>query len=310
MTQPASTHAGLGRQVDLHVHSHCSDGTCSPTELVDYAMEKGLLAIALTDHDTVDGLSEAIAYADERRRHVEALAQEGEALHVPRVPEVVPGIEFSTEYERQDIHIVGLFIDWETPGFRNALNGFVDSRINRNFKMCQNLRDAGIDISFEGLQEKHPGSVITRAHYAAWLLEKGYVKSQQDAFSQYLGDHTKYFVPREKVTPAQAVDLVLQAGGVPILAHPTLYRMGKDRLYTLTASLTEAGLMGIEAFYSSYSRQDERDMMRLAERFGLLLSGGSDFHGANKPGLDLGCGYGNLFVPEELLEKIKKARRP
>ena len=121
------------------------------------------------------------------------------------------------------------------------------------------------------------------------------------------GDHTKYFVPREKVTPSQAVELILQAGGIPILAHPPLYHMGNDRLETLVSFLKEDGLMGIEVFYSTYSNQDVRDMQRLAEKYDLLVSGGSDFHGANKPGLDLGCGYGRLFVPEEALLKIKAA---
>lgn len=284
------------KPVDLHTHSNRSDGSYTPVQLVDYAVCKGLSAIALTDHDTIDGLDEAIS-------HAEALAAAGQ----PSV-EVVPGIEFSTEYEKKDVHIVGLYISYNAPAFREQLDAFVNSRINRNIKMCQNLQTAGIDITFDKLQSRNPGAVITRAHYASYLLEDGYVKSRQDAFSQYLGDHTKYFVPREKVTPAQAVDLILKAGGIPILAHPPLYHMGQDRLDRLTSSLKEDGLMGIEVFYSSYTNQDERDMRRLANRYGLLLSGGSDFHGTNKPGLDLGTGYGKLYVPGELLNQLKEAR--
>lgn len=284
------------KPVDLHTHSNRSDGSYTPVQLVDYAVCKGLSAIALTDHDTIDGLDEAVS-------HAEALAAAGQ----PSV-EVVPGIEFSTEYEKKDVHIVGLYISYNAPAFREQLDAFVNSRINRNIKMCQNLQTAGIDITFDKLQSRNPGAVITRAHYASYLLEDGYVKSRQDAFSQYLGDHTKYFVPREKVTPAQAVDLILKAGGIPILAHPPLYHMGQDRLDQLTSSLKEDGLMGIEVFYSSYTNQDERDMRRLADRYGLLLSGGSDFHGTNKPGLDLGTGYGKLYVPGELLDQLKQAR--
>lgn len=283
------------RPVDLHTHSNRSDGSYSPSKLVDYAIVKGLSAVALTDHDTIDGLDEAVLHAD-------ALAAAGE----PSV-EVVPGIEFSTEYEKKDVHIVGLYISYNAPVFRDRLDAFVNSRINRNIKMCQNLQTAGIDITFDKLQARNPGAVITRAHYAAYLFEDGYVKSRQDAFSQYLGDHTKYFVPREKVTPAQAVDLILKAGGIPILAHPPLYHMGQDRMDQLISSLKDVGLMGIEAFYSSYTNQDERDMRRFADKYDLLLSGGSDFHGDNKPGLDLGTGYGKLFVPEELLDKLKRA---
>ena len=283
------------RAIDLHTHTCKSDGSYTPTELVDYAAEKKLAAVAITDHDSIEGLDEAVA-------HAAALKKRG----LPSV-EVIPGIEFSTKYEKQDVHIVGLYISYDGQAFQDALGGFVDSRINRNRKMCANLQGAGIDITYEKLLAMYPDAVITRAHYASYLLENGYVKSRQDAFARYLGDHTKYFVPREKVTPAQAVELIVKAGGVPILAHPPLYHMGNDRLDALVSFLKADGLMGIEVFYSTYSNQDVRDMQRLADKYELLVSGGSDFHGANKPGLDLGCGYGRLFVPEEALWKIKAA---
>lgn len=283
------------RAIDLHTHTCKSDGSYTPTELVDYAIEKNLAAVAITDHDSIEGLDEAVA-------HAAALKERG----LPSV-EVIPGIEFSTKYEKQDVHIVGLYISYDGQAFQDALGGFVDSRINRNRKMCANLQGAGIDITYEKLLAMYPDAVITRAHYASYLLENGYVKSRQDAFARYLGDHTKYFVPREKVTPAQAVELIVKAGGVPILAHPPLYHMGNDRLDALVSFLKADGLMGIEVFYSTYSNQDVRDMQRLADKYELLVSGGSDFHGANKPWLDLGCGYGRLFVPEEALWKIKAA---
>ncbi|MDD6810853.1 MAG: PHP domain-containing protein [Lachnospiraceae bacterium] len=277
------------KQIDLHVHSNKSDGTYAPFELVDYALQKGLSAFALTDHDTTDGLDEALSYA------------EGKPI------EVIPGIEFSTEYEGKDVHIVGLYISYNDPVFQAKLQSFVDSRINRNIKMCRNLQEAGIDITFDKLCEENPGAVITRAHYAAYLEKYGYVTSRADAFAKYIGDHCKYFVPREKVTPVQAIELILKAGGVPILAHPPLYHMGKDRLDRLVSTLKEAGLMGIEVLYATYNIQDERDMLRLAKKYELLYSGGSDFHGENKPGLDLGCGYGKLFIPEDFLIKIREA---
>lgn len=277
------------KQVDLHVHSNKSDGTYAPFELVDYALQKGLSAFALTDHDTTDGLDEVLSYAEDKPI------------------EVIPGIEFSTEYDGKDVHMVGLYISYNDPVFQAKLQSFVDSRINRNIKMCQNLQEAGIDITFEKLCEENPGAVITRAHYAAYLEKHGYVTSRADAFAKYVGDHCKYFVPREKVTPVQAIELILKAGGVPILAHPPLYHMGKDRLDRLVSTLKEAGLMGIEVLYATYNNQDERDMLRLAKKYDLLHSGGSDFHGENKPGLDLGCGYGKLFIPEDFLIKIREA---
>lgn len=278
------------KQVDLHVHSNKSDGTFTPKELVDYALQKGLAAFALTDHDTIDGLSEALSYA------------EGKPV------EVIPGIEFSTEYEKKDVHVVGLYIRYDIPAFRDRLQAFVDSRIQRNIKMCRNLQEAGIDITFEKLCAEHPDAVITRAHYAAYLTEHGYVSDRSEAFSKYVGDHCPYYVPREKVTPSQAVALILQADGIPVLAHPPLYHMDTERLDNLVKKLKQDGLMGIETFYSSYTTQDERDMLKLAKKYDLLPSGGSDFHGANKPGLDLGCGYGKLFVPEEILDNLRKTR--
>lgn len=283
------------RAIDLHTHTAKSDGSYTPTELVDYAIEKDLAAVAVTDHDSTEGLDEALS-------HAAALKEKG----LPSI-EVVPGIEFSTKYEKQDVHIVGLCISYDSEDFKKALDDFVVSREGRNRKMCKNLQDAGIGISYEKLQDMYPGAVITRAHYASFLCENGYVRNRQDAFAKYLGDHTKYFVPREKVTPAQAVTLIRKSGGVPVLAHPPLYHMGGDRLDRLVSSLKTEGLMGVEAFYSTYTNQDVRDMLRLADKYDLLLSGGSDFHGTNKPGLDLGCGYGKLFVPEDLLSKIKAA---
>lgn len=284
------TGQGAAEAIDLHVHSNCSDGTLSPSELVDHAIKKGLAAFALTDHDTVDGLGEAIRYAS----------------GLPDAPEVIPGIELSTEYHGQDIHMVGLYIDYADKSFLNKLREFVDSRTNRNRKMCRLLQEAGLEVAYGDLLKAYPDAVITRAHYAGYLLEKGYVKSRQEAFDRYLGDHAPCFVPREKVTPAQAVRLILEAGGIPVLAHPILYHMGEKRLESLVAELKEAGLIGIEAIYSTYTSADERQIRMLAAKYGLLISGGSDFHGAAKPGLELGNGYGSLFIPYSLLEPIKE----
>ena len=275
------------KAVDLHVHSDKSDGSMSPAALTAYAAEKGLRAFALTDHDTIDGLAEAL----------------NAAKQFPDL-EVIPGIEFSTEYKGRDIHIVGLYIRYDEPEFLKYLTDFQDSRIRRNEKMCNNLASAGIDISFEKLQAEFPDSVITRAHYARYLLDHGYVGSLKEAFDRYVGDHSKYFVPREKVTPVQAVELILRAGGIPILAHPVLYRMSDAALEELVAQLKDAGLIGMECVYSTYSSAEERDMKRLADKYGLIYSGGSDFHGKAKPELDLATGYGKLFVPETILDDL------
>lgn len=281
--------------IDLHVHSTCSDGTFTPTELVNYALEKGLSAFALTDHDSVDGLEEAIRYGDRLRTESNS------------VPEVVPGIELSSEYHGQDIHVVGLYVDYHDQIFLSKIRDFVESRANRNQKMCARLQQAGIPITYEELLAAYPDSVITRAHYAGYMLEKGYVKNRQEAFERYVGDHAPCYIPREKITPTQAVELIRQAGGAPVLAHPILYHMSEEHLDELVRELKEFGLMGIEAVYSTYSPADERQIRGLAKKYDLLVSGGSDFHGTNKPGLDLGTGFGKLFIPMELLWAFKEA---
>ena len=276
--------------VDLHVHSNKSDGTFTPSELVDYAVEKGLTAFALTDHDTIEGVNEAL------------LASEGKPVTV------LPGVEFSTEYEGKDIHIVGLMIDPDCPAILEKMQEFVSSRITRNQKMCAALQAAGVDVSYEKLMETYPGAVITRAHYAKYMIKEGYVKSFAEAFERYIGDRAPCFIPREKVTPQDAIKLILEAKGIPVLAHPLLYGMGKDRLQLLVERLKEAGLVAIEAVYSTYSPSEEAEMRKLAKDNGLLISGGSDFHGSTKPGLDLAVGYGRLYIPEEILTNLKEKK--
>lgn len=287
--------------IDLHVHSTRSDGTYTPTELVEYAIEKGLTAFALTDHDTTDGLDEAISYAN-------ALRAEGKA----DVPEVIPGIELSTNIEDTEVHVAGLFIDKENPEFRSYLKEFVASRNLRNVKMCAKLTEIGIPITAEELESAFPNCILTRAHFASWLREHGYVSSNKEAFDRYLGKRCPCYVRREKITPQKAIALILTAGGIPVLAHPILYRLSDARLEALVATLKEAGLMGIEAIYSTYEPSEERQIRRLAKKYDLLLSGGSDFHGTNKPRIDLGVGLGRLYVPDELLENMKAylAERP
>jgi len=275
--------------IDLHVHSNKSDGSYSPSELVAYAVEKDLVAFALTDHDTVAGLDEAISYAK---------------LSAPGC-EVVPGIELSTEHESKDIHILGLYIDYKSDTFLHHLTAFQNSRELRNDKMCMKLREYGIDISMEKLRERFPASVVTRGLYAKYMFETKQIKNMQEAFDRYIGDNSPCFIPREKVTPEQAIELIHTAGGVAVLAHPILYHMSNHKLDAFVSQLKNAGLAGIEAVYTTYAASDERDMKRLAIKYDLLVTGGSDFHGTTKPNTDLGIGYGKLRIPEELLLTIK-----
>jgi len=270
------------RAVDLHTHTCNSDGSKTSKELIEYALEKGLSYIAITDHDTVDGLDEAIDYAKDKPI------------------EVIPGIELSTEYMGRDIHIVGLNIDYKDEKFKAYLKEFVDSRDLRNEKMCGMLTEAGFKMTYEELKNEYPGSVITRAHYARFMLKKGYTSYLKEAFERYIGDNCPYFIPREKISPAKGVELIKMAGGIPVLAHPLLYHMSWSSIQTLVDSLKEAGLVAIEAIYTTNTSADERESREFAKKNGLLISGGSDYHGEAKPKTDLGVGYGKLFVPEEI----------
>ena len=221
--------------------------------------------------------------------------------------EVIPGIEFSTVNEGKDVHVVGLYVDYKDQKLKDKLRTFKNARVERNRKMCKKLTDGGIPIAYEDLEKAFPDTTITRAHYAKYMLEKGFIKSRQEAFDRYIGDNCPYFVPRENITPEMAIECILENGAVPVLAHPVLYHMSDAKLEALVVRLKKAGLKGLEAIYTTYEAYEERQMKELAERQGLLISGGSDFHGTNKVNIDLAVGYGSLFVPEDLLPPIKEA---
>ncbi len=281
--------------IDLHVHSNKSDGTLSPSEVVSRAAERGLSAIALTDHDCVAGVFEACAAAKK-------LSVSGISLRV------VSGVEISADYKNRDIHILGLFIDTENPALLDALNAALKARDKRNEKMVKNLQDAGLEITMEDLLFGTDETVVTRAHFARHLLAKGYVKTWEEAFSKYLDSTTPYYVRREYMMPDTAIRLIRMAGGIPVLAHPLLYHLDADGVRELVKKLKGEGLMGIETIYSKNMGMDEAFLRKLAVKFDLLITGGSDFHGANKPDIEIGVGRGNLRIPEEILWELEKAR--
>lgn len=276
--------------IDLHVHSTASDGTCSPSELVELAIQKGLRAFALTDHDTTDGIDEAL----EAARDTDL--------------EVIRGIEFSTNYKGHDIHVVGLDMDHHDPKFMQTLADFKDGRNLRNLKMMEKMREHGIDISVEKLKAAYPDitGVWTRAHFARFMLDFGYVSERQEAFDKYLADDACCFVPRVKVSPFDIPDVVHAAGGYVILAHPLLYGLTPEELEELVSKCKEVGFDGMETMYSRNKEGDEERMRALAEKYNLKVSGGSDFHGANKPDIDLGTGMDNLKITYDVWENIRK----
>ncbi len=281
--------------IDLHVHSNRSDGTLSPAEVAAHAAQHGLNAIALTDHDCVDGIPEARAAA--------------EGLFVDGLPlRIVPGVEISADYKNRDIHILGLLIDPEEKALKKALSDALASRDTRNKKMIKNLQTAGLDITLNDLLFDAGDTVITRAHFARHLLAKGYVKTRDEAFRKYLDDSTPYYVRREYMQPQEAIRLIRAAGGIPVLAHPLLYHLTAGGVRELVEKLKGEGLMGIETLYSKNTGTDEAFVRKLAADFRLLMTGGSDFHGANKPGVEIGTGHGNLKIPEEMLAALDAAK--
>ena len=276
------------RFVDLHVHSTASDGTYTPEMLVKAAAKAGLSAFALTDHDTVKGIEPAI--------HAAA----GLNLFV------IPGIEISTNYKDKEIHIVGLFIDYRDPAFIKGISDETERRNRRNEVLIEKFNEYGFPITNKEITEMFPESVITRAHFAAYMVKKGYVKSNREAFDKYLGDGMPLYVPRERKSPEEAICLIKSAKGVPVLAHPLLYHLTMGELRDLCRQLKSCGLVGIETMYSTYKGFDEQNVRALANEFGLLESGGSDFHGDNKPHIRLGSGMGNLRISYSYLEKLQE----
>lgn len=276
--------------IDLHVHSTASDGSYTPSELVHYAIKKGLIAFALTDHDTTSGIDEAL--------------NEAELINDFSPIKVIPGIELSAEYKGKDIHILGLNIDYRNKEFQKKIEFFRNIRAERNVKMIELLNEHGFKITEEQLKERFKDAVITRAHFAIMLVECGYVKDKDIAFKKYLNPGCPCYVPRTRINVIDAISLIHLANGKAVLAHPLLYHFSEAELDSLVALLKENGLQGIEAIYSSNKWNDESRMKQLAKKYDLFITGGSDFHGLAKPTLDLGIGYGDLKVPEKLLSNI------
>lgn len=277
--------------IDLHVHSTASDGSYSPDKVVELAHNAGLRYFALTDHDTVDGVAQAINKAKEYHDL-----------------DVIPGIELSCYYIKREIHIVGLYVDYKDEHFLCELKKLKQAREERNQKMVQNFVDAGIPLTMEELLHGNPNSVITRAHFARVLVEKGICKTKNEAFDKYLGIGCPFYLPKPKVTTEHVMKLITDAGGTPILAHPYSYKFDQNEVNTLLDTLIPLGLGGMECYYSTYDDGQIQELRSIALSKNLLVSGGSDFHGAVKPDISIGTGRNNLCIPDRLLEKIWEYR--
>ncbi len=270
--------------VDLHTHTNASDGLLSPEELVQLAAARGLRVLGITDHDTVAGLAPAQTVA----------AQLGVT--------VVPGIELSTAVEAGEVHVLGYFIDPQQPVLRAHLERLVEARRERAARIVEQLRRLGFPFTLEDLETVAQGGTITRAHAARLLLTHGYVSSIDEAFDRYLGRNRPAYVPRSYPSPRQAVEIILAAGGVPVLAHP----LSVDALESVLAELVSAGLAGLEAWYAEYPPEIQRELVELARRWDLIPTGGSDYHG---PAFRAGRELGSVEVPLEIVAALEARAR-
>lgn len=275
--------------VDLHVHSNASDGSYTPTEVVSLANEAGLAAIALTDHDTVAGIDEAIHAADD--------------LDL----QVVPGVELSCLYKEKEIHILGLYINHHDEGLNRYLSDTSAKRSARNQNMLDAFRADGFDLTMEDLMCGNENTTITRAHFARTLCSKGYVTSPDQAFKKYLNPDCRYYRKREEIPPEDAIRAIRNAGGYPVLAHPCQYKFGWKETEELILFLKSFGLGGVECYHSSNNSYESGKLRVLADTHALAITGGSDFHGAAKPDIKIGIGRGGLRVSAEYLDTIKLA---
>lgn len=268
------------------MHTNFSDGTKSPAELLDIVRSKNISAFSVTDHDTIDGY-----------KAVKELLQDGD-------PDLIPGIELSVTYENEDIHILAYLFDPDSNELQEALTTFQSNRVHRGKKMVEKLNELGIDISYEDVLDAANGSVVGRPHIAEAMNTKNCISYYEEAFHRYIGDNGPAYIPKDNFTPKEAIDLIHQAEGLAVLAHP-----GINNREQYLEMLVGLGLDGIEAYHSNHKMSDVDRYKHLAERFRLIITGGSDFHGRNGRFDSVGSQKVPYKYFEILKEKIKETRR-
>lgn len=264
---------------NLHVHSTASDGKHSPHDLIKMAEEAGLKVVALTDHDSTNGIIEAL-----------------EAAKASPDITFIPGVEISTDLPDGEAHILGYFIDYTDPEFRKTLEKFRDSRLNRGKKMVDKLASLGFFIDWKRVQQIAGEGAIGRPHIAHAMMEKGYINKFEDAF-RFIGHDGPAYVPRDKMTPEEAVELIVRAKGLPALAHPFTVKDPE----TMVISLKKHGMVGLEVYYKDNTPQQTGNTLQLAKKYGLIATGGTDFHGI---GNDNEVYLGGVEVPMEAAEQL------
>lgn len=285
--------------IDLHLHSIASDGSDPPWQIAQLAFDAGLEAFALTDHDTFDGLSEG--------------SQRAESLGI----EFVPGIELSCTTELGSCHLLGYFVGNPDTPLGKKLDELGSWREERNKEIATRLRGLGVDVDYEKVKKLAGGNIVGRPHFAQAIVAAGYASTEKEAFELYLASGKPAYVPKVRLSASQAIELVLESGGVPVLAHPFFGLEGATTdpdeptrlLKALLKEMRAAGLVGMEAYYSTYSPQTRQELLAMARSENLVPTGGSDYHGTHKPGLSVGKGTGDLQVPYSCLEELR-AKKP
>ncbi len=278
----------MGR-LDLHLHSTHSDGSQPPAEIIAMAHKADVRALAITDHDILTGLPDAVEAAR------------------PLGIDVIPGVEISSRFDDDELHILGYYFDPADPTLLARLETLRESRHRRNPLIVERLRDLGVSLTYDEVRELAGTDAVGRPHIARLLMEKGHVKTAKEAFDRYLARGKAAYVARELPEPTEAIRWIRDAGGVAVLAHPLWVKRTGEALRKLCEKLKEAGLGGIEVHYSTHTPQQTSDFLNLARHLDLLVTGGSDYHGLTKPDIEVGTGRGNLTVPDKLLEPLKNA---
>ena len=276
-------------RIDLHLHTTHSDGSLSPTAVLQLAHTANVTALAITDHDIVTGIPEAIAAGAERGI------------------EIIPGVEISSCMGNSELHLLGYCIDWQDSELNRRLATLRESRHTRNPQIIERLRALGLDVTYEEVRALAGTDAVGRPHIARLLMDKKYVTSAKDAFDRYLAEGRPAYVARELPNQTDAIAWIRAAGGVAVLAHPTWAKVSGEGLNALLTTLKAEGLGGIEVHYSTHTKRQTMEYLDLAKRLDLLVTGGSDFHGITKPDIEVGMGRGGLNVSEKLLDPLKKA---
>lgn len=278
-------------RLDLHLHTTHSDGSVAPADVVRLAHRAGVTALAITDHDITTAIPEATAAA--------------QALGI----ELVPGVEISSQIGETEVHLLGYFLDWQNDVLNERLASLRAGRHRRNPQIVERLQALGIDITYDEVRALAGTDAVGRPHIARVLLHKQVVSSAQEAFDRFLAQGRPAYVPRQLPNPSEAIRWIQAAKGLAVLAHPTWVRTSDADLALLVRQLKDEGLDGMEVHYSTHSPQQTRAYLDLAKQLGLLVTGGSDFHGLTKPDIEAGIGRGGLHVPISLLAPLKQAAR-